>query len=84
MEDFAFAEVTDSNFKVILCHVARVHVFLVETNEHVIAFQVIVGNIVRVDRHQSFEALVVDRHIKAKILSENLDRVSLLSPPVAE
>lgn len=84
MEDFAFAEVTNGDFKVILCHVARVHIFLVETDQHVVAFQVVVGDIMRMDRHQSFEALVVDRNIKAKILSENLDGVSLLSPPVAE
>lgn len=80
------SQVSLSIFVASFCVLAVLGVLLVidEVNQNIVAFQIVVSHVVRVDRPQGFQNLVENRYVEAQVLPEHLDGAALLAPPVAE
>ena len=99
-EYFALPKISDSNFKVVFCHVSEVPLlqisvsisinaglrvfFVSKADQNIVAFQVVVSDIMRMDGSKCLQDLVEYRYIETQIFSENFYWTALLASPVTE
>ena len=55
-----------------------------EIDQYIVTLYIVMSNTVRVDCPQALQDLTIDGNIKTKILLEDLNAVTLLSPPLSK
>ena len=96
----AFSKVTNGDFKIIFSHISYVNIFQsfgivawssgssfpfsIEVDEYIVAFDIVMSDIVRMNCLYCFQHLVVNGYIQAKVLIECFYAITLIPTPLSE